>query len=84
MLLAESKGHEIVLAGNLASPAAALLAVIAEKYRPNNAPRRHNELTGILARLPEASTPSAANPLPTSASPATANFRPLTLPLTLR
>jgi len=37
MLLAESKGHEIVLAGNLASPAAAaLLAVIAEKYRPNN------------------------------------------------
>jgi len=36
MLLAERKGHELVLAGNLASPAAALLAVIAEKYRPNN------------------------------------------------
>jgi len=40
MLLAESKGHEIVLAGNLDSPEAeALLAVIAEKYRPNNVAR---------------------------------------------
>jgi len=49
-LLAESPAREVVLAGDRNSPeAAALLAVIAEQYRPNTVLLWHDEATEQLA-----------------------------------
>jgi len=63
MLLAESKGHAIVPAGDRSSPeAAALLDVVAEKHRPNSVVLWYDETTEQLAPFTKGQQPIGGKP----------------------